>query len=62
MNTACMAIALCGDQFTKIHEQQAIMEVLVYTDTENAWPTADIQQQLREAWGWLPREEDISGG
>lgn len=56
MNTACMAIAMCGDQFTDLHEQQAILDVLVYTDKQHAWPTTDIQQQLREAWSWFPRE------
>lgn len=56
MNTACMAIAVCGDQFTELHEQQAIMEVLVYTDNKHAWPTTDIQRQLTEAWSWFPRE------
>lgn len=52
MNTACMAIAMCGDLFTELSEQQALLEVLRYTDTEHAWPTADIQERLKEAWGW----------
>jgi hypothetical protein len=52
MNTACMAIAMCGDQFTEPREQQIILDVLVYTDTKHAWPTTEIQDRLKEAWGW----------
>ncbi|TVY28267.1 hypothetical protein LHYA1_G003282, partial [Lachnellula hyalina] len=53
MNTACMAIAMCGDQFTDPKEQQSILDLLVYTDTKHAWPTKDIQNRLKEAWGWM---------
>jgi hypothetical protein len=53
MNTACMAIAMCGDQFTNVNEQRAIMDVLEYTDTKHAWPTLEIQNRLKEAWGWM---------
>ncbi|TVY14450.1 hypothetical protein LARI1_G007024 [Lachnellula arida] len=53
MNTACMAIAMCGDQFTDPREQQSILDVLVYTDTKHAWPTKEIQNRLKEAWGWM---------
>jgi hypothetical protein len=52
MNTACMAIAMCGDQFTEPKEQQSILDVLVYTDTKHAWPTKEIQDRLKEAWNW----------
>lgn len=52
MNTACMAIAMCGDQFTEPREQQSILDVLVYTDTKHAWPTKEIQDRLKDAWGW----------
>lgn len=50
MNTACMAIALCGEQFSDPREQQSILDVLVYTDTKHAWPTKEIQDRLRAAW------------
>lgn len=53
MNTACMAIAMCGDQFTDSKEQQRLIDVLVYTDTKHAWPTIAIQRRLKEAWGWI---------
>jgi len=50
MNTACMAIAMCGDQFTNPVEQQSILDVLIYTDIKHAWPTREIQNRLKEAW------------
>jgi hypothetical protein len=52
MNTACIAIAICGDQFTELREQQSILDVLVYTDTKHGWPTKEIQDRLKNAWGW----------
>jgi hypothetical protein len=52
MNTACMAIAMCGDQFTDAREQQSIIDVLDYTDTNHGWPTIEIQERLKSAWGW----------
>jgi metal-sulfur cluster biosynthetic enzyme len=52
MNTACMAIAMIGDQFENRREQHSILDVLVYTDTKHAWPTKEIQDRLKEAWGW----------
>lgn len=50
MNTACMAISMCGEQFTKIEEQESILEVLKYTEKQHAWPTKHIQDRLIEAW------------
>ncbi|KFY90556.1 hypothetical protein V500_05116 [Pseudogymnoascus sp. VKM F-4518 (FW-2643)] len=50
--TACMAIAMCGDQFTEPREKQGILDMLVYTDTKHAWPTKEIQGRLKEVWGW----------
>ncbi|KAH7417794.1 hypothetical protein BKA64DRAFT_612527 [Cadophora sp. MPI-SDFR-AT-0126] len=52
MNAACMAIAICGDQFTDLREQRSLLDVLVYSDTKHAWPTNEIQSRLKEAWGW----------
>lgn len=52
MFTACIAIAICGDLFTDLVEQQALFDILVTTDHELAWPTAAIQAHLREQWGW----------
>jgi len=52
LNTACMAIALCGDKFSDPLEQQALLDVLSYTDTDFAWPTKEIQARLKDCWGW----------
>jgi hypothetical protein len=51
MNTACMAIAMCGDRFTELREQKSMIDLLVYTDTKHAWPTVEIQERLKESWG-----------
>ncbi|PVH73459.1 hypothetical protein DL98DRAFT_351011, partial [Cadophora sp. DSE1049] len=50
MNAACMAIAICGDQFTDPREQRSLLDVLIYSDTKHAWPTNEIQSRLKEAW------------
>jgi len=55
MNTACIAIAMCGDQFSDLRERQAILDVLNYTDAEHAWPTTNIQRRLKDLWGWYPQ-------
>ena len=52
MNTACIAIAMCGDHFAERSEQQALLEILVETDEKHAWPTGEIQKALKEGWGW----------
>ncbi|KAN0093566.1 hypothetical protein V8E51_016750 [Hyaloscypha variabilis] len=52
MNTACMAIAMCGDQFTDVRDQQSMLDILIWTDTKHAWPTKEIQERLKGSWGW----------
>ncbi|KAH8671757.1 hypothetical protein BGZ60DRAFT_485420 [Tricladium varicosporioides] len=52
MNTACMAIAMCGEQFTDFSEQKSLLDILIYTDEKHAWPTREIQGRLKDAWGW----------
>ncbi|KAL3421589.1 hypothetical protein PVAG01_08035 [Phlyctema vagabunda] len=51
MNTACMAIAICGDLFNDPREQQALLDILQFTEIEHAWPTTTIQQKLKLCWG-----------
>ncbi|KAL2013704.1 hypothetical protein VTN00DRAFT_1229 [Thermoascus crustaceus] len=53
--TATLAITMCGDRFTDLVEQQALLNVLIETDRDNAWPTAAMQKKLRETWGWERR-------
>jgi len=55
--TACMAIAVCGDQFTDLEEQKSLLDILIYNDTKNAWPTNDMQSRLKKAWGWTESED-----
>ena len=44
---------LGGELFTdRLVEQQAILKMLQYSDTRHAWPTADIQEQLKKSWKW----------
>lgn len=53
--TATLAITMCGDRFMDPIEQQALLDVLIKTDQDNAWPTAAMQTKLKEAWGWEKR-------
>ncbi|OWP06500.1 hypothetical protein B2J93_9273 [Marssonina coronariae] len=52
MFTACMGIAMCGDRFDDRIDQESIIEVLVETERCHARPTAAIQKQMKDAWGW----------
>ncbi|KAH9885184.1 hypothetical protein F4778DRAFT_787361 [Xylariomycetidae sp. FL2044] len=56
--TACMGIAMFGDQFGERSDQDAMMELLRKTEADHARPTLSIQKQLRRAWGWLPDTDD----
>ncbi|KAE8138167.1 hypothetical protein BDV38DRAFT_292355 [Aspergillus pseudotamarii] len=51
--TLCIAVNICGDRFTDLREQKALMEVLVGTTRETSyWPTTESQKRLKEIWGW----------
>lgn len=52
MGSACMALAMCGDQVTDYREQKSMLDLLIYTDAKHGWPTAEIQKRLKLAWGW----------
>lgn len=43
---------MCGDMFTESAEQRGLLEVLKFTDEYQGWPTDQIQERLKEAWGW----------
>lgn len=51
MNTACMAISMCGDQFTDLREQQSILDVLVYTEYVYSRSFLSFSQTVGELWG-----------
>ncbi|KIN05899.1 hypothetical protein OIDMADRAFT_113285 [Oidiodendron maius Zn] len=54
--TASMGIALCGDRFTDRIDQEALLDVLVKTEKDHARPTAAIQLQMKESWGWVTND------
>ncbi|KAK6951204.1 hypothetical protein Daesc_007735 [Daldinia eschscholtzii] len=58
MFTACMGIAMFGDQFGERSDQEALLDILRKTEADHARPTASIQQQLMRAWGWLPDNDE----
>lgn len=58
MFTACMGIAMFGDQFGERTDQEALVDILKRTEAEHARPTAAIQQQLMKAWGWVPENDE----
>ncbi|KAI1404254.1 hypothetical protein F4819DRAFT_149777 [Hypoxylon fuscum] len=58
MFTACMGIAMFGDQFGERTDQEALIDTLRKTEADHARPTAAIQQQLVKAWGWVPENDE----
>lgn len=51
--TASMAIAMAGEKFTERNEREALLNILLRTEKEHAWPTGIAQKELKEAWGWV---------
>ena len=43
---------LGGDLFVDDAERKAMMDMLIKTDLDLAWPTGGIQSYLRQKWGW----------
>lgn len=41
-----------GDLFTDNKERGAMLDILIKTDLDLAWPTASAQAYLRTKWGW----------
>ena len=41
-----------GDLLTDYEEQKAMLDILIKTDEDLAWPTASAQNYLRQKWGW----------
>ncbi|KAJ5749739.1 hypothetical protein N7533_006767 [Penicillium manginii] len=51
--TASIAIAICGDRFSDLTEQQALMDVVMNTVRyNNYWPSTALGAKLRKAWDW----------
>jgi hypothetical protein len=53
MFTASMGIAICGDRFEDKVDQDALLDILVRTERDHARPTAAVQKQMKESWGWM---------
>lgn len=49
--TAYLGIAICGDYFEDLLEQEALLRVLDEMETRHAWPAGNTRQLLKEAWG-----------
>ena len=41
-----------GDLFVEDAERRAMMDILIKTDVDLAWPTAGEQAYLRHKWAW----------
>lgn len=54
--TASMAVAMAGDKFTDLREQQACMAILERCEVDHGWLTPTAQKDLKEAWGWVSPE------
>ncbi|KAI1814410.1 hypothetical protein GGS20DRAFT_548495 [Poronia punctata] len=61
MFTACIGIAMFGDQFNERSDQEALADFLMKTETAHARPTATIQRQLKKAWGWTSDKDEGQG-
>ncbi len=45
-----------GDRFTERIDQEALLDILVRTERDHGRPTAAVQKQMKEAWGWADAE------
>ncbi|PMD35790.1 hypothetical protein L207DRAFT_94577 [Hyaloscypha variabilis F] len=54
--TASMGIAICGDRFNVRADQEALLDVLVKTEHDHARRTTAVQNQMKEAWGWMSED------
>ena len=42
-----------GDRFEDKADQEALLDVLVKTESDHARRTGAVQKQMKEAWGWI---------
>ena len=47
----CMGVLACGSWLTDANEQKELLHLLERCDSENAWPTATMINDLKEEWG-----------
>ena len=48
----CMGVLACGSWLTDANEQRELLHLLERCDSENAWPTATMINDLKEEWGY----------
>ena len=51
--TASIGVSSFGDRFSSDTERKALLDVLITTEAEASWPTAQAQINLKKSWGWL---------
>lgn len=51
--TAFIGIAMCGEHFEDVREQQALLRLLDELEGHHAWPVGNTRDNLKHAWGWL---------
>ena len=49
---AFMAIAVCGEYFSDLKEQETLLGILAQLEKEYGWPTTKTASDLKEGWGW----------
>jgi hypothetical protein len=45
-----------GDRFNVRADQEALLDVLVKTEHDHARRTTAVQNQMKEAWGWMSED------
>ncbi|KAH7030700.1 uncharacterized protein B0I36DRAFT_243895 [Microdochium trichocladiopsis] len=60
MFTACMGIAMFGDEFSEPADQDALIGLLRKTEDDHARPTTAIRLQLKHAWGWTSADRPMA--
>lgn len=45
-----------GDRFDVRADQEALLDVLEKTEKDHARRTTAVQNQMKEAWGWMSEE------
>lgn len=45
-----------GDRFDVKSDQCALLDVLVRTENDHARRTTAVQNQMKEAWGWMSED------
>jgi hypothetical protein len=47
-----MAVVMCGERFSGRVEQEALLKILEFTQSEQARPLGTAIATLQQAWAW----------